>query len=151
MEPGLGCASYLPFAFWLLPTDLGRRAGLRRLAMDAYKLECRVFLSSFVTVKAQFLEPYRRSIQELCEAHGVARLDVFGSVVRPDFNSESDVDFLVVFKRDEHTNAFAQYFELKEGLQALLLREVELVCAEALRNPYFKKEVEATREPLYAA
>jgi uncharacterized protein len=91
------------------------------------------------------------SIEVLCEQHGVARLDVFGSILRDDFSAESDIDFLVVFKRDEQTNAFHQYFDFKEALEALLKRKVDLVCANAIRNPYFKQEVEQTRQPLYAA
>jgi len=72
-------------------------------------------------------------------------------VLRDDFNSASDVDFLVTFHRDGDTNTFYQYFDFKEALSKLLHREVELVCAEAIRNHYFKQEVEATRQPLYAA
>ena len=89
-------------------------------------------------------------IEVLCERHGVVRLDAFGSVLREDFSAESDIDFLVVFNRNEQTNAFHQYFDFKEALEALLQRKVDLVCANAIRNPYFKQEVEQTRQPLYA-
>ena len=91
------------------------------------------------------------SIEVLCQRHGVVRLDAFGSVLREDFSAESDIDFLVTFKRDEQTNAFHQYFDFKEALEALLDRQVDWVCANAIRNPYFKREVEQTRQPLYAA
>jgi predicted nucleotidyltransferase len=57
----------------------------------------------------------------------------------------------VLFKRDEQTNAFNQYFDLKEALEDLLKREIDLVCANAIRNPFFKQEVERSRQPLYAA
>jgi predicted nucleotidyltransferase len=76
---------------------------------------------------------------------------VFGSILRDDFCAESDIDFLVLFKRDEQTNAFNQYFDLKEALEDLLKREIDLVCANAIRNPFFKQEVERSRQPLYAA
>lgn len=91
------------------------------------------------------------AIEVLCQRHGVVRLDVFGSVLREDFSAESDIDLLVTFKRDEQTNAFHQYFEFKEALEALLSRQVDLVCANAIRNPYFRREVEKSRQPLYAA
>ena len=90
-------------------------------------------------------------IEVLCERYGVVKLDVFGSVLKEDFSAESDIDFLVRFKRDQQTNAFHQYFDFKEVLEALLHRNVDLVCANAIRNPYFKREVEQTRQPLYAA
>ena len=102
-------------------------------------------------MNAPFLEPHLAEIQQLCRVNGIERLDVFGSVLRDDFNSESDVDFLVVFQREASTNAFSQYFDFKEALERVLGREVELVCANAIRNPYFKREVEQTRQPLYAA
>jgi predicted nucleotidyltransferase len=100
---------------------------------------------------APFLTPHLDAIRQLCQVHAVERLDAFGSVLRPDFKETSDVDFLVLFQRDASTNAFSQYFDFKEALEHMLGREVELVCFNAIRNPYFKQEVEATRQSLYAA
>jgi predicted nucleotidyltransferase len=102
-------------------------------------------------MRSEILKSNFKHIEILCERHGVVRLDVFGSILRDDFCTESDIDFLVLFKRDEQTNAFNQYFDLKEALEALLHRNVDLVCANAIRNPYFKREVEQPRQPLYAA
>jgi predicted nucleotidyltransferase len=99
----------------------------------------------------QILQSNQSAIISLCQRCKVLRLDVFGSVLRADFAPESDIDFLVRFYRDENTDAFLQYFEFKEGLEAILNRRIDLVCEAAIRNSYFKKEVEATREPLYAA
>ncbi|PXA03800.1 hypothetical protein DDZ13_10240 [Coraliomargarita sinensis] len=99
----------------------------------------------------QLLQSNLHKIEELCRANGVIRLDVFGSVLTEDFGAESDVDFLVLFRRDAQTNAFHQYFDFKEALESVLGRKVDLVCENAIRNPYFKQEVEETRKPLYAA
>jgi len=102
-------------------------------------------------MRSELLKSNLKRIEILCERHGVLRLDVFGSILRDDFCTESDIDFLVLFKRDEQTNAFNQYFDLKEALEDLLKREIDLVCANAIRNPFFKQEVERSRQPLYAA
>ena len=102
-------------------------------------------------MRSELLKSNLKQIEILCERHSVVRLDVFGSILRDDFCTESDIDFLVLFKRDEQTNAFNQYFDLKEELEALLKREVDLVCSNAIRNPFFKQEVERSRQPLYAA
>ena len=102
-------------------------------------------------MNAPFLAPHLDTIRQLCQTHTVERLDAFGSVLRPDFKETSDVDFLVLFQRDASTNAFNQYFDFKEALERILQREVELVCFNAIRNPHFKQEVEATCQPLYAA
>jgi predicted nucleotidyltransferase len=92
-----------------------------------------------------------KAINGLCEHYSVIGLDAFGSVLRKDFTEESDIDFLVRFRRDGKIDAFRQYFEFKEGLETLLNRKVDLVCENALRNSYLKRELKETREPLYAA
>ena len=46
---------------------------------------------------------------------------------------------------------FLQYFEFKEALEAVLGRQIDLVCEGAIRNPHFRQELEATRQSLYAA
>ena len=94
----------------------------------------------------------RVELAALCERHGVKTLDLFGSATRPDFDAQrSDLDFIVEFKRltpNEHADAF---FGLQSDLETLFGNRVDLVEFEPIRNPYFKKEVEATRVPVYAA
>lgn len=102
-------------------------------------------------MRSELLKSNLDLIEVLCERYGVVKLDVFGSVLKEDFSAESDIDFLVRFKRDQQMNALHQYFDFKEALEALLHRNVDLVCANAIRNPYFKQEVERSRQPLYAA
>jgi uncharacterized protein len=92
----------------------------------------------------------REEIAALCRELGVRRLDVFGSAVTEDFDVErSDVDVLVEVEPDRLT--LADYFALRQGLQRILGREVDVLDIGALRNPYIRSEVMATREPLYAA
>jgi predicted nucleotidyltransferase len=96
------------------------------------------------------VESKREEIAALCRELGVRRLDVFGSAVSDDFDVErSDVDVLV--EVDPQHLTLANYFALKEGLERLLQRPVDVVDAGAVRNPYFKAQVLATRELLYAA
>ena len=91
-------------------------------------------------------------LADLCREHHVRRLDVFGSVVRADFDPESsDLDFLVEFEPIAPV-AYAQaYFSLKEALEALFEREVDLVTYASLRNPYFQASLAASSERVYAA
>ncbi len=92
----------------------------------------------------------REAIAELCRRHGVSRLAVFGSAVSSTFDAErSDVDFLVEFAAA--ADGFTAYFALKEDLETLLSRPVDLVMPGALENPYFAASVAATAEDLYAA
>lgn len=91
-------------------------------------------------------------IRALCRGLGVVRLDLFGSAASGEFDeATSDVDVLVEFAGGPDFDSFGAYFSLKEGLEALLGRPVDVVVAAAVQNPYFQAEVARTREPLYAA
>jgi hypothetical protein len=99
------------------------------------------------------IELHREELRSLCRRFHVRRLDLFGSAARGDFDPDrSDVDFLVQFDRG-HPDAFSlkTYFGLKESLEALLGRPVDLVEAGALRNPYLKASIERSREPVFEA
>jgi len=87
----------------------------------------------------------------LCRRFHVRRLDVFGSATMQDrFDPQhSDLDFLVEFERTEVMNPADQYFGLWNELKKLFGCDVDLVTVRALRNPYFIKSVNATREVLY--
>ncbi len=99
------------------------------------------------------IELHREELHELCRRFHVRRLDLFGSAARGDFDPErSDIDFLVEFDR-EHPQAlsFNTYFDLKEALETLLVRPVDLVEPGAVRNPYFKAGIDGSREPVFEA
>ncbi|MBC2601238.1 nucleotidyltransferase family protein [Puniceicoccus vermicola] len=91
------------------------------------------------------------TIHSLCREYQVTQLDAFGSVLSDEFTQESDVDFVVYFHRDTETNAFRQYFEFKEALEGILDRPVDLVCGNSMRNAVFRKTVQASSVPLFAA
>lgn len=91
------------------------------------------------------------AIASLCRRFGVRRLSVFGSAVAGPFDpARSDVDFLVEFE-DGTDELFDAYFGLKEALEQLLERPVDLVMPKSLENPYFAASVERSRRDLYAA
>ncbi len=98
------------------------------------------------------LRDKREAIAELCARYGVARLDVFGSALRDDFRpGESDLDLLVEFApMDGYAKAVA-YFDLLDELEQLLGVEVDLVMAGAVKNRYIARDIERTRQLLYAA
>jgi uncharacterized protein len=94
---------------------------------------------------------HRSEIVEICRRHHVRRLELFGSAAGDDFDVDrSDVDFLVEFEPladGQHADA---YFGLLESLEALLLRNVDLVMVGAIRNRYFLEAIQPTRTLLYA-
>lgn len=90
-------------------------------------------------------------IAQLCRRFGVSRLALFGSVLTEDFDPErSDLDVLVEFA-DEADGLFDAYFGLREALEGLAGRRVDLVMAAAVKNPFVARSIAATRQDLYAA
>lgn len=96
----------------------------------------------------------RRNIAQiiaLCEKHKVLELYVFGSALTKDFNKNSDVDFTVIFdRRALPLRVYGDnYFAFKFALEDLLKRDVDLVEYNAIRNPYFKEELDETKKLIY--
>ena len=93
----------------------------------------------------------RDALARACRAHGVSRLTIFGSATSAQFDTKrSDVDFLVEFAPGPE-DAFADYFGLREDLETLLDRDVDLVMTSAVRNPYFSAAASEGAEEIYAA
>jgi uncharacterized protein len=91
-------------------------------------------------------------LQELCRRFHVRRLDLFGSGARDDFDSaRSDLDFLVEFEPVPDGGYAEAFFGLKESLEQLFARPVDLIAATAIRNPFFRESVERSKASLYAA
>ncbi len=95
------------------------------------------------------IERFKPEIAELCRRLQVGRLAIFGSATSDDFRADSDVDVLVSFERDGD-GLFNRYFDLKEGLEAIFGRPVDLVMEDSLRNPYFRASVERSKRTVYA-
>ncbi len=97
---------------------------------------------------------HHEALVELCRQHRVARLDLFGSAaVAGAFDeAQSDLDFVVEFAPDLPADErFDAYFNLRDALEALFGRNVDLVEPGGLRNPWFIRRVNQTREQVYAA
>jgi hypothetical protein len=100
---------------------------------------------------ASVLDSHLAEIPDLCRRYGVARLELFGSAVGEAFDPlRSDLDFLVEFDANS-AGLFDRYFGLKESLEALYGRRVDLVTTGSLRNPYFIEAVNRSRRLVYAA
>jgi predicted nucleotidyltransferase len=89
-------------------------------------------------------------IESFCRKWGVGELALFGSVLREDFSSESDVDVLVTLSPDAHLSLM-DFVEMKEELEEILHRKVDLVSKGGLRNPFRRHEILSTRQIVYAA
>lgn len=87
------------------------------------------------------------------EKYKVAKLWVFGSILTPRFNDESDVDFLVDFdERNIELLDFADnFFDFIHEIEAVMGRKVDMVVNKSIKNRFFRAEVDENRKLLWSA
>lgn len=91
-----------------------------------------------------------QNIIALCRRHRVKSLAVFGSILTDRFTDESDVDILVDVESEITYHTYADnFYSLYYALKSLLGREIDLVDSSSLKNPYFKQEVNDTKQVIY--
>lgn len=92
-------------------------------------------------------------IKILCKKCMVSKLWVFGSILTSRFNDDSDIDFSVDFDSASINGMSADwaecFFGLLHGLEEITGRRVDLVDYAGVRNSYFKKELDATKQLIY--
>ena len=85
-------------------------------------------------------------IADFCQRYHIRKLSVFGSAVREDFTSESDVDVLVEFQKGFEPG-FA-FFDMQDELSQIFGRKVDLHTPKFLSR-YFRDEVIREAEVQY--
>ena len=91
---------------------------------------------------------HKDKVADFCKRHHICRLAVFGSALREDFSTESDIDVLVDFMPD-HTPGFFRLFEMEQELSGLFGgRKVDMRTPQDLSR-YFRDTVVATAEVQY--
>lgn len=77
-------------------------------------------------------------VADFCRRHRIRKLALFGSVLRDDFRSDSDIDVLVEF--EPGTRVGLRFFTIERELSELLGRKVDLHTPGFL-SKYFREEV----------
>jgi predicted nucleotidyltransferase len=93
-------------------------------------------------------------IAELCRRWGIVRLELFGSVLRDDFDSDSDVDILVTFAPEVRLTEINEWLRLESELQSLFGRKVDVSdrrLVESSRNWIRRRNILNSASELYAA
>lgn len=88
-------------------------------------------------------------IAEFCRRHGVAKLSLFGSILRDDFSPDSDVDVLVDFQPSTRIGLIGMA-NLESELEGIIGRRVDLRTAADLSR-YFRDDVVHQARQLHAA
>jgi predicted nucleotidyltransferase len=91
--------------------------------------------------------PYE-AIAEFCRRNHIRKLSLFGSVLRDDFTSESDVDVLVEFE-DGHVPGL-EFFRMAREFSGLIGRPVDFLTPGWI-HPRILSAVLSEAEPVYAA
>ena len=89
------------------------------------------------------------SIAEFCQRNHIARLSFFGSVLRDDFTSESDVDVLAAFEPRCMPSLFG-LARMQRELGEIIGRRVDFKTAGFLSR-YIRDEVVAEAQEEYVA
>jgi predicted nucleotidyltransferase len=95
------------------------------------------------------IEKVKPEIERVCQRLPVKRLGLFGSALSQKFSQGSDVDVLVIFDSGEDIDLFDKYFELKEQLEQIFKREVDLVVDRKFKNPVLREAIDRTRTVIY--
>lgn len=95
----------------------------------------------------------RERLREVCRRWGISEFAFFGSVIRPDFASASDVDVLVSFKPGASRTLF-DLVRIQEQLQDIFGRPVDLVerrVIESGENYIRRRHILEHTEPVNVA
>jgi predicted nucleotidyltransferase len=95
-------------------------------------------------------QPYLPQVITILKNHKIKNAYVFGSVVTDKFNEKSDVDFLLNIELGlDPVEAGGHLWDIYYELKDLLNREVDILTERTLKNPYFIKEINRTKYPIY--
>ena len=94
-------------------------------------------------------EENRELINLTCQKHLVERLFIFGSAATGKMNKNSDVDILVKFAKMDLYNYFNNLLSLKENLENIFNRTVDLLEEQSVRNPYLKRSIDRNKILIY--
>lgn len=95
------------------------------------------------------INKYEPQLNLLCEQFHVESLYAFGSVIKDQFNEESDVDLLVKFSGVDPLEYFDNYWDFKNELEKLFSRKVDLLEIQTLTNPILKRSINRDKVLIY--
>jgi predicted nucleotidyltransferase len=95
------------------------------------------------------MEQNLAKLKNICAIYHVDKMYLFGSALNSSFSNHSDIDFLVKFKQMDLAKYFQNYMELKENLESLFGRKVDLLEEQTLKNPILIKSINKSKELIY--
>jgi len=97
-----------------------------------------------------YIDEYIGYLQNLCQQNKVKSLYAIGSILTDKFNEDSDIDLIVDIDSDDPIDYAENYFNLKFALQDLFKRQIDLLENKAIKNPYFRQNIDKSKHLIYA-
>jgi len=121
-----------------------------KFAIDIFFVKSYIYNRSLKVLKKIKPELPLSRIAVFCKRWKIKEFSIFGSILREDFNPDSDVDVLLSFMEDAPWGLF-EFIDMKDELKTIFGRQVDIVEKEGLKNPFRKHEIFRTRKVIYAA
>ena len=104
-------------------------------------------------MKLKNIELPNHKIRLFCQKWQISELALFGSVLRDDFNPDSDIDILVTFAPNAK-RGLTQTIQMRDELEALFQRKVDLIVKNAIQrsdNWLRRKNILESAQTIYVA
>ncbi len=104
-------------------------------------------------MKRRGIEIPDERLSEFCQRYQIVELALVGSILRDDFRSGSDVDFLVTYAPDKRWEPWGDLPE-QEEMESLIGRKVDWLLRKSVEqgsNPLFRRAILSHAEIIYAA
>jgi len=101
-------------------------------------------------IAAKGIRVSEQEIAQIAVKYCVAKIEVFGSVLRSDFTSDSDIDLLITFSENSALSLF-DLMDLESELSDVFKCAVDIVEPAAIKNPIRRKIIFSSSELIYAA
>ena len=98
----------------------------------------------------ELINKHRNELNKACLTFKVDELYAFGSILTESFNSESDIDFIVLIQSNDPIEYAENYFDLKFELEKIFKRKIDLLEQKAIRNKNFETLVNQKKILVYA-
>jgi len=106
--------------------------------------------NNYIVSMNSLIRRHQSSLEEICRSKPVEKLYIFGSGADNSLRNDSDLDFLVIFRRGLSAQEYADsYFSLHENLSTLFKRKIDLLTERSLSNPYFTEGINSSKKLIY--
>lgn len=106
-----------------------------------------------MTIELKNIDLPMDKIQTFCYRWQIVEFALFGSVLRDDFQSDSDIDVLLTFSPNAH-RSLSETLQMRDELESIFNRKVDMIVKTAIQrseNWLRKKNILESAKTIYAA